>query len=146
MPEFPRGPVQVSPRQAQVPLSVPRREAPKSTDRSPTLNSLMNLPEAERTMRVRVPWMTKVARVKFDSIWLNTWEFKPGTVHKLHPIVAKELLRAIDNFEQVPMRQMTGNVEENTLALKDVQERERFEKEEQALRLADALEEARVGA
>ena len=144
MPQFEKGPIQVTPRTMQAPVLMPKREAVKSTDKSPTLKALMNCPESEKTMRVRVPLMTKVARVKFDPIWLNTVEFKPGQVYKLHPLVAEELLRAIDNFEQVPARQLTGNVEETALALQDVLERQRFEKEEQEARLKDALVDARA--
>ncbi len=146
MPQFEKGPIQISPRQQQVPLTVPRRDPVKSSEKAPTMKALMALPESERTMRVRVPLMTKVAKVKFDPIFLNTVEFKPGVVYKLHPIVAAELLRAIDNYEQVPMRQMTGNVEENSMALADVLARQQFEAEEQAARLQEAIQDAHVNA
>lgn len=142
MPQFEKGPIQVSPRPG-MPLNLPKRAAnTTATDKAPTLKALMACPDSEKTKRVRVPLVTKVARVKFDPIWLNTVKFEPGQVYNLHPLVAGELLRAIDNFEQVPARQLTGNVDENLLAMKDVLERQKFEEEEQKLRVADALAEA----
>ena len=145
MPQFEKGTIAVTPRPGMR-LNLPKREAPPTTDKSPTLKALMALPESQKTKAVYVPLVTRVGSVKFDPIWLNTVKFEPGQTYRLHPMVAAELLRAIDNYEQVPIKQMTGNIEENALRLEDVMRRKHFEEEEQKARLADALEEASVKA
>ena len=76
---------------------------------SPTLDELLAMPPDATFQKVRVPLVTRAARVAYEKwIKLNNRKFLPGKTYLLHPRVAAELRAAIDRYEQVPVDQMTG--------------------------------------
>lgn len=89
----------------------PPRPRLRGTDRNPTVGSLMAREDRSDWVAVRVPMFTKVAHVRYDPIWVGTLKHDPGVEYMRPPEIAAEVERAIANFEQVPMQQMTGKSE-----------------------------------
>ena len=93
------------------PISEDAVEAPVKPPRnwSPTLDELLAMPDDGTFEKVRVPLVTKAARLQYPKfIKFNSRKFLPGKTYNLHPIVAKELRDAIERFENIPTEQMTG--------------------------------------
>ena len=83
-----------------------KRERKPSTDRSPTMGSLLG--SKEKKVKVTIPKLTRAFDIAYEPIQLNAHsKYEPGKSYMVHPIIAEELNRAIENFEQSIILQMT---------------------------------------
>ena len=102
----------------------PRRKAttPDIGDH-PTLSALLALKEGPK-VEVRVPRTTPDG-IAYEAIEFNRGvKFMPGQTYKIHPIVAKELLTAINGFRNSILRQKTGRTIESPYLVAEVRAQE----------------------
>ena len=78
------------------------------TKTSPTLMGLLNDRDPKiKKIKVTVPVTTRAYNIAHEPIYLNQRKFEPGKSYTLHPIIAKELQKSIENFEEKIVLQVT---------------------------------------
>ena len=84
-----------------------KRERKPSTDRSPTMGSLLG--SKEKKVKVDIPLKTAAFDIAYEPIQLNAHSrYEPGKSYLVHPIIAEELERAKKNYEESIILQVSN--------------------------------------
>ena len=78
-----------------------------ATPRSPTMASLLNDPDRRGWVSITVPTVTRAYNINHQPICLNKRTFMPGQTYSLPPLIAAELRKSIENFEEKIVLQVT---------------------------------------
>jgi hypothetical protein len=78
-----------------------------STKRSPTATYLLNNTPDKDKVSVTVPTVTRAYNIAHEAIHINKRKYEPGKTYRLHPDLATELKKSIENFEEKIVLQVT---------------------------------------